>query len=313
MNTLIGLAAILAAAFLLFLLLCYICYLLAFRRHKPSKEEYDLPNGAIYEPFREAMIHWADETRKLPHEDVSITSFDGLTLRGKYYEYAPGAPIELMFHGYRGSSERDMSGGVQRCFSIGRSALVIDQRAGGASEGKTITFGILERRDCQSWAWFMAERFGPKQPLILTGISMGASTVMMASALDLPENVVGIVADCGFTTPRQIIQKVLRQLKLPAAVLYPFIYWGAKLFGRFDLEEASATEALKKCTVPVFFAHGEDDDFVPREMTIANYNACAAPKTLFLAPGAGHGLSFPVDKEGYKNALRESAKHYRSL
>ena len=37
---------------------------------------------------------------------------------------------------------------------------------------------------------------------------MGAATVLMASSLDLPENTRGIVADCGFTTPWEIMAHV---------------------------------------------------------------------------------------------------------
>lgn len=122
----------------------------------------------------------------IPHEEFSITSFDGLTLREKYYEYAPGAPIELMLHGYRGESERDLCGGVQRCFALGRSALIVDQRACGNNEGHVITFGIKEHRDCLAWIDFMVKHFSPNTKIILTGISMGTSTVLMAAAKPLP-------------------------------------------------------------------------------------------------------------------------------
>ena len=81
-----------------------------------------------------------------------------------------------MFHGYRGSSERDLCGGVQRCFKLGRSALLVDQRAHGRSDGHIISFGVNERKDCLAWVDFMVKHFGPDVKIILTGISMGAST-----------------------------------------------------------------------------------------------------------------------------------------
>ena len=142
-----------AAEILLILvhLIAYICYRMAFysknRESKPS-EAYDLPSGEIYAPFREQMENWVREARSLPREEMQIRSFDGLTLRGRFYEFSPEAPIELMFPGYRGNAERDLSGGVQRCFALGHSALIVDQRAAGQSEGNIITFGILESRDC---------------------------------------------------------------------------------------------------------------------------------------------------------------------
>ena len=66
-------------------------------------------------------------------------------------------------------------------------------------------------------------------------------------------NVKGIIADCGYTSPREIICKVIRQIGLPAKLMYPFVKLGAKLFGKFDLEEASALEAVKKAKVPIIF------------------------------------------------------------
>lgn len=141
----------------LILLVAWICFRMAFhvsRREKDVREEFPLPDGAVYEPFHDKMIEWMKEIRAMPREDVEIQSFDGLTLRGRYYEYAPGAPMELMFHGYRGSGERDLCGGVQRCFALGRSALVVEQRSGTVSDGNVITFGILESRDCRDWIDF---------------------------------------------------------------------------------------------------------------------------------------------------------------
>lgn len=308
MNTILIILGIAAAIAALTILTAYICYRMAFlanRTKTGDSEVFDLPPGDVYVPYHPMMINWIKEVRAMPHKDFSIRSFDGLTLHGRYFEYAPGAPIELMFHGYRGNAERDLCGGVQRCFDLGRSVLLADQRACGESEGHTITFGINESRDCRSWVDFMIGYFGPDVKIILTGVSMGAATVMMAAGRPLPENVVGVLADCGYTSPKEIIQKVTVDMKLPPKLAWPFIKLGAKLFGRFDLEETSPIEAMKVCTLPVIFAHGEADDFVPCDMSRRNYEACAAPKRLITVPGAGHGLAYPADPDSYLNALAE--------
>ena len=182
---------------------------------------------------------------------------------------------------------------------------MVDQRASGQSEGRVITFGIKERYDCLAWVDYALKRFGSDVELLLCGISMGAATVLMAAGMDLPPNVKGIIADCGYTSPREIICKVIRQIGLPAKIMYPFVKLGAKIYGRFDLEEASAVEAMERCRVPVFFAHGEPDDFVPCDMSRVNYEACTAPKKLFTVPGAGHGLSYIVAPEEYLKGVSE--------
>ena len=297
---LVLLAVVLAAS--------YVCYRIAFhvvRKDAPKTDAIEIPEGEIYEVFRPEMEAWAREVRAMPRQEFSITSFDGLTLHGKFFEYKPGAPIELMFHGYRGSAERDLSGGVQRCFMLGRSALIVDQRCSGKSDGHIITFGVHEHKDCLSWVDFMLEHFGSDVKIILTGISMGASTVLMAAGHPLPENVIGVLADCGFTSAREIIYDVIRQMGLPPKPCYPFVKLAARLFGGFDLEECSAIENVKKAVKPVIFFHGESDAFVPCWMSEKLYEACPSRKRLVTVPGAGHGLSFPVDQEGYLKAARE--------
>lgn len=288
---------------LLTLLGAYICFRMAFyasaKREVERKDEYPIPDGKVYLPFREQMVEWIKQARQLPYQEVSVTSFDGLTLRGRYYEFSPDYPIELLFHGYRGWAERDLSGGVARCRQLKHNALIVDHRASNQSDGTVITFGILESRDCPVWVDFILRHINPNAKIILTGISMGASTVMIAASEPLPKNVIGVLADCGYTSNREIIQKVMKDIKLPPNLFYPFIKLGAKIFGKFDLEEISPIESVKQSRLPILFFHGDTDDFVPYEMSVRNHDACNAKKRLVTIKGAGHGLCFPVEPKTY--------------
>ena len=302
----IGLA--IAAFFLLAVFLTsLICYLRMFYskpRRVLGEEEFEIPEGEIYEVFREDMVAWTRMIRAYPFEELSITSRDGLTLRAKFFEHKKGAPIELMFHGYKGNAERDLNGGVERCFSLGHSALLIDHRGSGFSDGNTIGFGILEKQDCLDWVSFAVAHFGEDARLILTGISMGAATVMMAAGTPLPPQVRYVLADCGFTSSRDIISKVMVDMKLPPRLLYPFVRLGARIFGGFDPDADSPMEAMERCTLPIVFAHGEADGFVPCDMSRRLYAACRSEhKRLITIPKADHGLAFPVAREDYVEAL----------
>jgi len=257
------------------------------------------------------MINWIKAARRMPHEDVEIRSFDGLTLRGRYYEYQAGAPMELLFHGYEGNSERDLSGGIERCFRLGRNALLIDQRGCGRSDGHVSTFGIRERKDCKKWVEYAVERFGKDVKIGITGVSMGAATVMMATEEALPENVKFVLADCGYSSAKAILMKVMGDMKLPGRLLYPFVKLGARLFGGFDLEETSPLEAVKKCKIPIIFVHGDADDFVPFEMSRELNEACPLEKKrLVKIRNAGHGLAYPVAREQYVDALRAAREDW---
>ena len=252
------------------LFIAYVCFRMVFyepRKHRMPSDDLPLPEGELYEPYHPIMKQWILEARSFPYENYYITSHDGLTLHAKYFEYAPNAVTEIMFHGYRGSAERDLSGGIQRCFALGRNVLLVDQRTSCGSEGNVISFGINEHRDCLAWVDFAVNHFGPDVKIVLTGISMGAATVLMAAGKPLPDNVVGILADCGFSSPEKIIRKCAKDEHYPANLIYPFIKLGAKVFGHFDLEEYSPLEAMKTCKLPVIFLHGEADDFVPCDMS----------------------------------------------
>lgn len=305
--TLLSTAATLA---ILVLITAFICFRMAFfvRRENQAEEDAKLPipEGEEYEPYREQIVNWINEIRSMPRKPVEIRSHDGLRLAGYFYEYEKGAPIEILFHGYRGNAERDLSGGVARCFSLGHSVLIVDQRAAGQSEGNIITFGVLESRDCLAWTRFVVENIDKDAKIVIGGISMGAATVLMASTYDLPENVVGVLADCGYTSAREIIKKVIREMKLPADLLYPFVKLGARIYGHFDLEEHSPIEAMKKSKLPVILLHGDSDDFVPHSMSLENFKACTSEKKRMVTiSGAAHGLAFPADKEKYLSELHE--------
>ena len=141
----------------------------------------------------------------------------------------------------------------------------------------------------------MKERFGENKKVILWGISMGAATVMTAAGRELPENVLGIGADCGYSSAKDILKTVIKGMKLPVGPSYWLVKLGGKIYGGFDVEETSPVEALKKSKVPILFIHGVDDDFVPCDMTHQNYEACVSDKSLVLVEKAGHGMSYYVD------------------
>ena len=217
------------------------------------------------------------------------------------------APMLLFFFSFfiLTSFVFNLCGGVARCFKLGRSALIVDQRAAGESDGHVISFGINERRDCLSWVNFAVKHFGSDVKIIITGVSMGAATVMMAAAEELPSNVVCALADCGYTSAEEIIKKIVKEMKLPPKLIYPFIKLSARIFGRFDLDQTSPIKAMTNAKIPVIFIHGEADDFGPCDMSHRLYNACITKKKLVTVPNAGHGLSFPVDQDKYIDALKQ--------
>lgn len=292
-------------------MLLYFIYRYAFGADaKRLADDTEIPNEEKYKDHVEGVHRNIQAIKDSVFEKWTITARDGTKLVGKYYHQADEAPVVMMFHGYRSSAIRDGMGAFKACKECGYNILMVDQRAHRESGGKCITFGVKERYDCVDWIYEVCRKCGKDVKIILIGLSMGASTVMMATGLDLPKNVKGVIADCGYSTPKDILQTVIRIMKLPVRLAYPVVKLSAKIYGKFDLEGASATEALAKCKVPILFIHGEADELVPCEMSRTNYEACASEKELYTVAGAGHGLSYLTNVEAYMGKFKGFLQKY---
>ncbi len=295
----IGLAVILA-------LIALWAYHMAFHHKKSQRDLCQAFQFGPYAPYYQATVDLMAEMKAIPFESVTISSADGLALHGRYYHWQDGAPLQIQFHGYKGHPMRDFCGGHKLARELGFNVLVIDQRAHAKSQGRTITFGILERQDCLAWVNYAVKRFGEACPIYLAGISMGAATVLMATELALPPQVKGIIADCPYSSPKAIICKVSNDVHIPARLSFPFARLGALLYGKFVFRtHISAVNAVKSANIPILLIHGEADDFVPCHMSREIYEACASPKTLVVIPNAPHGMSYLQDPDGYRQAVED--------
>ena len=284
------------------LLICAYCFRTCFYAPKNRQEDpYALLDGKCYENLSEGIFYCTRSMEEAPCEFVEIRSYDGTTLSGRYYHHADDAPVMILFHGYRSMALRDCAGGYILGKKAGFNVLAVDQRAHGRSGGRVITFGIRERKDCLSWILYINERFGADTPIVISGLSMGAATVLMAADLDLPENVACIMADCPYSSPAAIIRKVAEDMKYPSALAMPFIRLSARLFGGFRLDESSAENSVRSAKIPILIMHGESDDFVPCEMSRQIAKNAGDQCQLHTFPGAGHGLCYTSDPQRYEH------------
>lgn len=283
----------------------YTIYQMVFGRMKKGTDpEQEIPKGIQYDPFAQILKEKIKNGKLLHFQRIFIESKDGITLAGKYYHRKANAPIILFFHGYHSGALRDGSGILEYAKKNGYNVLLADQRGHGKSGGKTITFGIRERYDVLDWIWYLNGRFGEETKIVLAGISMGASTVLMSADLGLPANVKGIMADCPYSSPKEILQEVIRQMNFPK-VTYATVRLAAKIFGGFDVEENSSVESMRNCNLPILLIHGDEDYFVPCEMSRRCYDACEADKRLVLVEGAPHGMSYCTDQGLYEKEMTD--------
>ncbi len=237
-------------------------------------------------------------------ESIKIASFDGIELVGHWVPSINAERTIIAMHGWRSSWKRDFGAISDFWYNSGCNVLYIEQRGQNNSGGDYMGFGLIERYDCIEWIKWVKENKNDALPIYLCGISMGATTVLMASGLGLPAEVKGIVADCGFTSPHEIWRHVVKNnLKLSFGLIGKIANDMCKKKISFGSKEYSTLDAMKVNKTPVLFIHGSDDHFVPIKMTFENYKACVAPKRLLVVPGAEHGMSYFVDKKQYEEAF----------
>lgn len=252
------------------------------------------PHG-IYNDYIQASHRWLKDNHA---KDVYITSYDGLRLHGFWIPAEKPRGTVLMAHGYRSTMLLDFHLPFELFHRLGFNILVPEQRAHGESEGRFITFGVKESRDMERWLRFHHRKLGGL-PVVLYGISMGASTMLYLADKKLPGSICGIIADCGFTSPGDIISSVYKQvIHLPPKITLWVTGMFTRIFAGFGLWEKDTRRTLQRSRYPVLLIHGEEDGFVPCEMTRKAYAACTGPKMILTVPGADHGLSFLAD--GYR-------------
>jgi pimeloyl-ACP methyl ester carboxylesterase len=241
-----------------------------------------------------------------PHRTVRITARDGETLEGHWFSCKNARRILIAMHGWRSSWSKDFGGVSNFWHDRECSVLYAEQRGQNNSGGEYMTFGLKERYDCLDWVNWVIANHDDALPIYLCGISMGASTVLMASGLPMPDAVHGIIADCGFTSPHAIWRHVVKNnLHLTYRARERAINDFYQKNFQARIGELSTVEALQKNKIPVLFVHGAADRFVPIEMTYQNYVACHAPKRLLVVPEARHGMSYFIDKEAYERVTND--------
>lgn len=250
--------------------------------------------------IQHAGKHLAD----IPHPVIRIKSRDGTPLLAHWMPVPHPRRILIAMHGWRSAWNHDFGMVADFFRRSSCSVLYVEQRGQGGSGGNYMGFGLTERYDCLDWIHWVNQETGGKYPVYLSGISMGASTVLMAAGLPMPHNVRGIIADCGYTSIEEIWKHVARKAHFSYAAYRKSVEALAQKKLSVSVHAASCPEALRSCHVPVLFIHGTDDHFVPIEMTYKNFKACSAPKKLFVVPGAEHGMSYLVDTQGYQNTVR---------
>lgn len=272
----------------------------------PEKRREQLRGFLDCEEFVQQMEEAEQKLKATPHEVVKLCSYDQKNLVGHWFPCENPKRVILAMHGWRSDWASDFGTVAEFWKNCGCSVLYVQQRGQGESDGEYIGFGMTERYDCLEWVKWLNCHGAQDYPIYLAGVSMGATTVLMAAGLPLPDNVRGIMADCGFTSAHAIWKHVAENnLHLKYGLHDAVADSLCRERIQMGTKECSTVEAMEACKIPVLFVHGTDDHFVPVEMTYENYRACIAPKQLLVVPGADHGMSHFVEKARYEQTMQD--------
>ena len=288
-------------------LIAWILFKTAIVRDRSKIQQDNKKTSKNHEQFSRMTGKGKEWFHEQTSERITVTSYDGLKLVAYYL---PSKTISdkviILMHGYRADGFVNFGGLVEFYHKRGYHLLMPYQRSHGESEGEYICYGVKERYDVKKWVQYVTKRFDNQCTIYLSGTSMGAATVLMAAGLNLPKQVKGIIADCGFTSPWDIFSHVIRKdYHIPKV---PFLYIAdciCRLKAGFSLQEYSTITSMRKNQIPVLFIHGGSDTFVPIEMSYDNYEACAAPKQILVIEEAAHGTCCLVEPEAYMKTVIE--------
>lgn len=272
----------------------------------------EMADMATWEEYKKKIAPRAEWVYSQALEKVNVTARDGIRLNA-YFLKAEGESkgVVICHHGYT-SKALDNSAIAVFFHELGYDVLMADNRAHGESEGKYVGFGILDRYDCLEWIKLMDKRYEGKKDILLYGISMGATTVLMASSLPgLPKSVKAIISDCAFTSPYDVFSHILkRDYHLPKFPVMNINDAICRKKAGYGFKDYSTLDAVKSTTVPILFIHGKSDNFVPSWMTEENYKECTAPKDILFVDNAGHGASYYENTEQYEAKVKEFLSKY---
>lgn len=205
----------------------------------------------------------------------------------------------IMCHPMTATAE-DMAVYAYHFYDFGFNVILPEAGGYGESEYKKINMGWFDRYDVALWAQKIADE-DEKANIFLFGAGMGGSTVLMASSLDLPANVKGIISDSGYSDVKKAFKENIKDVYgLPSFPIVNFASLYVKIFEGWSFGEADALEQVKNSKVPVLIIHGGEDEVVPVSQSNDLFEASPVKKSdHLLISGATHLQTLKTNPEKY--------------
>ena len=253
-----------------------------------------------YKDYEKELREYTAFFDNISPEIVNIKSNDGLNLKGYYYKNKLDTLI-ICFHGYRAIPLNNFPVMGKKLYEKGYSLLMIVERSHSISDGKYITFGDMEKYDCINWINYANEVIKPDK-IYLYGLSMGAATILLASALGFSDNVKGLIADSSFDESyHAVVSGLRRTVGFTPHITLIFIRLLMKIH-KINVKRNKVYEAVAKNKIKTLFIHGKNDNLVPIAEGRKNYDAAICKKE-WIETEAQHVLSIYTDMDLISNKI----------
>jgi len=232
-------------------------------------------------------------------EPVEFASKSGSQIHGWFLPGRAGRGVIVIMHGVR-ACRLDMLDRARFLSEAGYGVLLFDFQAHGESPGKQITFGYLESRDAQAAIAFVHSR-APQEKVGVIGVSMGGAAVMLA---DPPLAVDALVLEQVYPTLHEAIgDRISMRLGNWSRVLTPLLSWQLRPRLGVAEEKLRPLDNAGKLHGPKLFIGGSADRHTTAAELQAMFDAAAAPKELWIVPGAQHVDLSRFARQDYKQRI----------
>ena len=289
-------------------------YMLGYSLTPKDNKGKDIPGSYEYMHSKYPFITpWLDSLQTTGAlRDTFIINRKGRQLHAMFASAAkPTDKTAVIVHGYTDNAIRMLMIGYLYNNDLNYNILLPDLQDNGLSEGPAIQMGWKDRLDVLNWMNIANDIFGKRTQMVVHGISMGAATTMMVSGEAQQPFVKCFVEDCGYTSVWDEFSFQLKDMfGLPEFPLMYTTSWLCNAKYGWNFQEASSLEQVKKCSLPMFFIHGDADTYVPTRMVYPLYEAKSEPKELWIVPGATHAMSYKDYPQEYTERVKKFIGKY---
>lgn len=289
-------------------------YMLGYSLTPKDNKGKDIPGSYEYMHSKYPFITpWLDSLQTTGAlRDTFIINRKGRQLHAMFASAAkPTDKTAVIVHGYTDNAIRMLMIGYLYNNDLNYNILLPDLQDNGLSEGPAIQMGWKDRIDVLNWMNIANDIFGKRTQMVVHGISMGAATTMMVSGEAQQPFVKCFVEDCGYTSVWDEFSFQLKDMfGLPEFPLMYTTSWLCNAKYGWNFQEASSLEQVKKCSLPMFFIHGDADTYVPTRMVYPLYEAKSEPKELWIVPGATHAMSYKDYPQEYTERVKKFVGKY---